>query len=123
MIAFCVIAAALALILKQYRPEYAMIIVATASCTALLFIIMSVMPAIEEIRQMVLEAGGEALYFSVLFKSLGICYITKFASDLCRDSGQTSMASKIDFAGKAAILILSLPLIESLLDIAIELIG
>ena len=38
-------------------------------------------------------------------------------ADLCRDGGQTAMAGAVEFAGAAAALWVSLPLLESLLDL------
>ena len=70
-----------------------------------------------------IEAYGiETEYFKVALKALGIGYVTSFIADTCRDSGQTSLASKAELAGKTAIFVLSLPILVSVLNIAVGLI-
>ena len=68
------------------------------------------------------DYGIETEYFKVAIKALGIGYITSFIADACRDSGQSSLAAKAELAGKAAIFVLSLPLLISVLNIAVGLI-
>ena len=63
--------------------------------------------------------GVEAEYFKVALKALGIGYITSFAADSCRDAGQSALASKAELAGKCAVWMLSLPLVVSVLKIAV----
>ncbi len=49
------------------------------------------------------------------FKSLGICHLTQIASETCKDCGFNSIASKVELAGKIAIVLLTLPMLESLI--------
>ena len=60
---------------------------------------------------------------SILLKSLGICLITQIACDTCRDIGETAIASRLETAGKAAMLLLILPMFLGLLEQAVFLIG
>ena len=62
-------------------------------------------------------------YTMVIIKALGICYVTQLASDTCQDAGERAMAGKIELAGRVAVLLLSLPMFSSILQIALELIG
>lgn len=43
-------------------------------------------------------------------------YIAQFASDICNDANQKSLASKVDIASKFIILYLSLPIIMTFFD-------
>ncbi len=49
-------------------------------------------------------------YLGVVFKCLGICFVTQLGCDICRDSGENALASQLELAGKAAVLISALPL-------------
>ena len=60
-------------------------------------------------------------YAAILFKAVGICLLTQLAGDVCRDSGESSIASKIELAGRAAILLTAMPLIQEVLSWAWEL--
>lgn len=57
-------------------------------------------------------------YVIVLQKALGIGYITTITSGICRDANESSLALALEFAGKVQILLLSLPLVSSLLEAA-----
>jgi stage III sporulation protein AD len=48
----------------------------------------------------------------LLIKALGIGYLCRFASDLCRDAGETALAGYVELAGKVMIVVLSFPLLE-----------
>ena len=55
-------------------------------------------------------------YISILLKMLGIAYIAELASGISKDSGYSAVASQIEMAGKFSILLLSVPILEALLD-------
>lgn len=58
----------------------------------------------------------------MLLKALAICYITQLACDCCKDAGECAIAGKLQIAGKIAILIIALPMFESLAEIVTGLI-
>ena len=62
------------------------------------------------------EASG---YVKVLIKAAGIAYIVDFASGLCRDAGEGSVASYVELAGKCEIVLLSLPVAGELIEISL----
>ena len=107
--AFGLIAAFLAVILHQYKPEYAMLLAAGAGCGILFLLLSAFSPAIEQLQALLGRAGLSMAYFKILLKGLGICYLSQFAGDLCRDAGQTSLAGKVELAGKLSIVLLALP--------------
>lgn len=59
---------------------------------------------------------GEA--FSLMLKSLGIAMISKLCSDVCRDCGENTLASGVDSVGRAAIIMLCLPVIARIVEYA-----
>lgn len=114
LIAAACIGALLSLVLKQYRPEYAMLVSVGTGILITVAVLAAVKPVIDEISELssALNAGSE--YIAVLLKALAVCYIAQLASDCCRDAGETAIASKIDFAGKIAVLVISLPMFRSI---------
>ena len=58
-----------------------------------------------------------AVYLEVLIKVLGVGYLTQFAVTLCKDAGESAIAAKVELAGKVAVLLLSLPVFEYVLDL------
>ena len=56
-------------------------------------------------------------YSNVLLKIFGITLITETTSDICKQLGENALSSKIDLVGRVEIIILSLPLVNEILDI------
>ncbi len=61
-------------------------------------------------------------YAQILLKALGIAYITTITQSLCSEAGENAIAGGVELFGKAQLILLSLPLVFSLLDIASELV-
>jgi len=118
-----IITAILAVMLKRYHQEYSIIISIAAGILILFQIFANITPAIQQINTLLSSAGLTADYAAILFKSLGICFLAQFAADSCRDAGESALASKVEFAGKIAIVVLSLPLFERIASTAVGLIG
>lgn len=122
IIGVAVAAAALSVILRQYNKEYGLYISLAASVLIFAAVLSSFSPIVELIKSLSEAAGTDREYVAVLLKALAVCYITQLASDCCKDCGETAVASKIDFAGKIAILLIAVPLFEAILGIVKELI-
>ncbi len=115
-------AAALSVVLRQYNKEYGLYISLAASVLIFAVVLGAVPPVLELIQKLSDMIGDNGNYTAVLIKALAVSYITQLASDCCKDSGENAIASKIDFAGKIALLLISVPLFEAILDIVKELI-
>lgn len=120
ILSIIIICAVLALVLKQYKAEYSIFISVIAGAFILIFAGEKIMEAVSLLRSKLDEAqiGGE--YFSIALKALGIAYLSGFIADLCRDAGQTALATKAEIAGKCAIFILCIPLSITLLSTVLE---
>ena len=113
----------LSLFLKQYKPEYALLS-ALAGCVLIAMIFIGSFSDIKQEIENLLRLGQiDDNVLKITFKSLGICYITSFASSYCKDFGFSSIALKIELCGRVAVVILTLPLIGKITEIALELIG
>lgn len=119
ILAICFIAAVLAVVVKQYKAEYALFVVLAAAVIVIIEVIRSVAAPVAALAGRLEQSGVKNEYFAVALKALGIAYVTGFIADTCRDSGQTSLASKAELAGKCAIFLLSVPLIVSVLEAAL----
>ena len=118
-----IIIAIISVVLKKYVPEYSMMINIAGSIIVLSMIFYEFLPAVNQINNLLYNTKISHDYIIILFKSLGICFITQFASDSCSDAGEESLSSKVELAGKVAIIITALPLFEKVTNIALNLIG
>ena len=55
-------------------------------------------------------------FFPVIIKILAVAYITDFTSQLCKDAGEGSIGTKVEFAGKIMIFYLALPVLSAILE-------
>ena len=78
---------------------------------------------LETFRQISVRAGVNTLYLAVVFKVIGIAYLGEFAAQICRDSGNTAVAAKIELAAKIIILAMMLPVLSAILQNISELIA
>ncbi len=119
ILAVCLVGAGICVVLKPKSGEYAFAVMLGVGILVLMFVFNVVSQPIKEISVKLQESGIETEYFKIALKAVGIAYITDFIADSCRDAGQTSIASKAELAGKAAIFILTVPLLISVLNTAI----
>lgn len=114
-----IIAAVFSVLLRQYRPDLSLLLITTTAVIVLIVILSALTEPLETLRQKLSAHGIELSYFKVALKALGIGYVTSFCADICRDAGQTSLASLSEIIGKCGIFILSLPLVINIIDLAL----
>ena len=88
----------------------------------ILAVVTSISPLIELVDELSEETGTGSEYIMILMKALAVCIVTRLASECCRDSGEGAIAAKVEFAGKAAVLLIAVPLFRTILDIVRSLI-
>ena len=105
---FGIVASLIAMKIKTIRPEIA-VVIAVISSILLAMYGLKQMEEILTVFEMIRSYSKiPQSYFQILLKLIGISFICEFASNICKDAGQASIAKQIEFAGKLAILILSL---------------
>jgi stage III sporulation protein AD len=107
--------------LKSHYPEYALLISLAVGIFVFTAILSNISPVISKVSSLFSQANIPSDYMKVLLKSLGICILVQFCCDTCRDAGQTALASKLELAGKVAVLGVSLPLFEKIINITMNL--
>ncbi len=110
-------------LIKQVKPEYAPLTALAAAGIILVSLTENLLDATGTLEKMLILSGLEKKNVSLLIKSLGICIVTQFASDLCRENSASSIATAVELAGRLGMLMLSLPMIETVARIAMGLIN
>ena len=114
------IALVIAIILKQYRPEYAIFVSIVAGILILVFIMSKITGIINLLKSISDKTYINKQFLSILLKITGIAIITEFAVSICTDAGEKAIASKIEIGSKVIIIAMSIPIISSLLELIIE---
>ncbi len=109
------------LILREKNAVFATLCGAAAVLVIALYILEGgALSAVQTIAQSAKESAFSG-YAEILLKALGIAYISAFTAELCRSAGEGMLATAAVLAGKGELILLSLPLISRLLQVAAEL--
>lgn len=108
------------IVLKQYRPEFAVYASLIAGALILLLVMDKFMGIISLLNRLAGKANINQQFLSILLKITGIAFLTEFAVSICKDSGEATIANKIDLGGKVIIIGMSIPIISALLELIIR---
>lgn len=112
-----VIAAGAAVLLKQYKPEYAFGVSLAAGVIILLFAVSKLGGIIGDIEEFISLSGVGEEHYKIMMQCLGVCMITKITSETCKDCGQAAISTKVDMAGRVLILVIAMPLFSEIISI------
>ena len=107
-------------ILKQYKPEFAMYVSLLAGVLIFLLVATKISGIIEVLKSIANKASIDSEFIALLIKITGIAILTEFAVSICKDSGETAIANKVDLGGKVIIMSMSIPIMSSLLQTIIK---
>lgn len=121
VIGLAVFAVIAALIIRQFKPEMALVVTLAAGCVILFVVLGSLGKVVEGLQNLAKNSGVQNGYMLPLVQVLGIGYLAEFGSSLCKDAGYASLASKVELAGKVVILLIALPIVTSLMQMIFQL--
>jgi len=116
IVAFALIAAFMSMVLREYKPFYAAMVAVVAGVLIFLRVVTYLSSLISYLTEMTLQTSISLVYLNTLLRIIGIAYIAEFASQICRDAGESVIAGKVEFAGKLLILVLAMPLLTAVLE-------
>ena len=111
----------LALSLRQQRPEYAMLLSLACGLFVLFFLVGKMGNIFSQLQDLMTGLSGQSELTEIVLKALGICIVAELGSQCCRDAGETAIATKVELAAKAALVLMSIPIFQTLLEVAGEL--
>lgn len=120
--AFALTVCACAVVLSEWNKTVSMLAAAFGAAAITLYAIIHFSPFISQIGSLA-DIGDTGNYFGILVKAAGICAAAGIASDICKDSGQASLAGRVDAAGRLCLVAVSLPLFSQLLSYAANIIN
>lgn len=111
------------LVLKSVKPEYALTVQIIGLVAVAIISVSGIYFIKQRFEEIFRDTSVDNDVINFCFKLMGICYISNFASNVCKDSGHTALSVKIETYGKILIVIMTLPLIESIVKTVVEMIG
>ena len=116
-ILFSVAVLILSQILKLYKPDYSLIFTVTAIILFSIYLLNSFRS--EFTFDLFNTLSNEySAYIKILIKAAGIIIVTEIASDICKDNGESALATVAELTGKLSVLSLCMPMLKSLLIMA-----
>ncbi len=121
LVGIALITAVSALILKSTKPELAFAVTIAGSVILLLFTFEAFRGSISIFQKIADVTKIDAPIVKSLLKMVGIGYLVEFSAGVLNDFGQNSLADKLTFCGKILVLLLAIPIIESILSLIVRL--
>ena len=106
-----------AVVLKQWKSDLLPLLRLGMILSVSFLLISAAAPLVNTLRELG-STTGIAEGTEVLCKALGIAILTQCCSNICNECGENSAATGVELAGKLEILLLCLPLLENLLNVA-----
>ena len=117
----CVIGAVLALLVRRGSPETALLLALAAAAAVLALLVPVVGELWDFLRRLEEYAGVSTELFAPLYKTAAIALVVRAGGGLCRDAGESALASVLETAGALCALLAALPLMRAVLDLLVEL--
>lgn len=121
IVAIALVTAFAHMLVKQAKPEIAVIIALVGSIIIISMTVNSLKSVISSFYGIFKTTGVDAALLTPLFKIIAIGYVAEFGANVCVDAGASSIADKILFAAKVIILMLALPIITKVIDMVVAL--
>jgi len=115
------VATFLYLLVKEQRPEMALQIGLVAGALIFFLLLGKLTAVIFTIQQLAGRANVNPVYLNTIFRVLGVAYLAGFASQICRDAGQGSIATRIDMAAKVLIMFMAIPILSAIIETVLRL--
>ena len=118
-----VVAFIFSLTIRSSHPSISLRIIITTSVLIMIYLLDYLTEVITYVQELFSKVNISTEYIKILLKCTGICFITEFTCDLCRDSGYSSLSSQISLAGKMIALVMAVPMFKEVLSISLSLAG
>ncbi len=95
-----------------------------AACCMVLYVAVSYLQPVLDFAETLRELGQlDVGILRILWKAVGITLIAEIATLVCQDAGNGALGKTVQILAAAAVLWLSLPLMEALLDTVQKIVG
>ena len=109
------------MLVKQTKPEIAILISIVGSIVIIIMAVNILNSVITSFYNIFVATGVDSSLITPLIKIVAIGYIAEFGANICADAGASSVADKILFAAKLIILVISMPIVTTVIDMVVAL--
>ncbi len=117
IVTIVLISIVLVIFLRDVNKEFAFFVTIAASILLFSVVISEFYDVISSIFLISEGIGSINSYVKLMIKILVLVLLSQFVIDLCRDNGENALASQTELASKIIILVMIMPLFNSVLNI------
>ncbi len=121
--ALSITACAVCKLLEKEAREFSFLITACVAVLIMLLIVTDLSDIADTIESLLRKISIDEEFSEILFKSIGICFLSTLACDLCKDCNENAMASNVKMFGRITVLLLAMPLYSSVISLIDEMLG
>lgn len=121
LVGIAIITAVAALLLRGTKPELAFAVTIAGGIILLLFAFEIFKGSLSIFQKITDATGIESSIVKILLKMVGIGYLVEFSAGILNDFGQNALGDKLVFCGKIIVLVLAVPILESVLNLIVKL--
>lgn len=122
VVGFAILSLVLVVVFKDVKKEWSVILTILSSVIILTFVITKLDTVISLLNDLINKSGINKEYLTLILKVTGIAYLIELTKNMCVDAGSSSLATKIELAGKVVIVVLTLPLFTTIISEIIKLV-
>ena len=116
IILIALIGIVLAMFLKTQKPEYSVFLSLCIAVLILFCVLGLFTSAKEQLGTLSSYLAGDDKYYGLLFKMIGVAYLSEFCSGICKDAGYQAIGAQVEIFGKLTILLAGLPILMTLIE-------
>ena len=120
IIGIALISLIIIILLKQYKPEFAIYISLITGVLILVLVMDKLTGVINLLQSISSKTSINNNFLNLLIKITGVAFLSEFAVSVCKDSGESAIASIIELGTKIIIISMSIPIISSLLELILK---
>ena len=122
IVGFAIVATVLAIVIKKQKPEIAIQLSLVTGVIIFILLLDKIRVVLYVLEELANRSNVNVFYMTTLLKIIGVAYIAEFGAQVCRDAGESAIASKVEFAAKILIMVLAIPIIIAIMDSVMRLI-
>lgn len=123
IVGLAIIVTVIGTVLKQVKPEMALQLSILAGVAIFLLIIDKIRLIIDLLQKLADQANVSSYYLFIVLKIVGVAYLAEFGCQICKDAGENALATKVEIAAKIFVIILAIPIIVTIMESMITLLG
>lgn len=106
-----------ALLVKEHHRTVAMLLTVAGVCLLLLSAVKELAGIADSVTALTERVPSAREYIRLMLKVLAIALLTQLVGNLCRDNGETALAAATELCAKVTVIVLVLPVFESVITI------